>query len=181
MRSPLFFDVPAGLERSECDGCAKHVYWIRTTKGKRMPVDVDVYGGFAPTSSEPGRGWAHFATCPQAQRFRRAPAPVRERALRMAAVHDFPGNSGTPTLTLVVPGRVLPTPQPSLFESPGELLGAVALIALHSGVADSRILNFAEDARTAARTAMGRTFSLPAYNRVREAAGALERFHGERW
>lgn len=183
MRKLVYFDVPAGTERSQCDACPKQCYWIRTAAGKRMLVDVDVEGGIAPTSDEPGRGWAHFATCPQAQRFRRAPAPVRKRALRMAALPHSPGKSGSGPATLeLVRDRPTPAPpQPSLFESPADLVAAAKLLSQHSGVGESRILTFAEDARAAALSAAGRTFATDAHNSVREAANTLEKFYGERW
>jgi len=177
MRKLVYFDVPAGVERSQCDACPKKCYWIRTAKGNRMLVDVDVEGGIAPTADEPGRGFAHFATCPQAQRFRRAPAPVRKRALRMAS-HS---SGGAATLELVRDRPTPAAPQPSLFESPADLVAAARLLSQHSGIGESRILTFAQDARAAAHSAAGSTFATDAHNSVREAANTLEKFYGERW
>jgi len=187
MRKLVYFPVPAGTERSQCDACPKQCYWIRTAAGKRMLVDVDVEGGIAPTSDEPGRGWAHFATCPQAQRFRRAPAPVRKRALRMAGFDTVPKRIFGRDVVELKPVQLVrdrPTPvapQPSLFESPADLVAAAKLLSQHSGVGESRILTFAEDARAAALSAAGRTFATDAHNSVREAANTLEKFYGERW
>ena len=85
----------AGLGRTApCRGCGKEIAFIKTVKGKTMPVDPEsVYfipGGGPNTyvmmdgSIQRGReprqedaeavriGYrSHFATCPQAERFRR--------------------------------------------------------------------------------------------------------------
>jgi hypothetical protein len=57
-RPPLTFEIPPGANPTECRGCKALVYWIRTEKGKLMPVD-------------PG-GVSHFATCKDAAKFRKA-------------------------------------------------------------------------------------------------------------
>lgn len=48
--------IKEGQEPVVCRGCGKHVYWIKTDKGKNMPINPD--------------GITHFATCPQAGKFR---------------------------------------------------------------------------------------------------------------
>jgi hypothetical protein len=63
---------------------------------------------------------------------------------------------------------------------------AVQIVSENSGVACERIMNFAEDARTAIRTALHRTFPLwpesasqtERYEGVKSAAKVLEEFHG---
>ena len=45
------YPIPEGLEPKPCRSCEADVYWIRTEKGKPMPLDED--------------GTPHFATCPQ--------------------------------------------------------------------------------------------------------------------
>jgi hypothetical protein len=42
---------------SYCKGCGAKIYWIKTDKGKNMPVDPD--------------GVPHFATCPKVVQFRK--------------------------------------------------------------------------------------------------------------
>jgi len=53
------FDIPAGTQQSKCRSkdCGAIIYWIKTEGGKAMPVDPD--------------GTSHFATCPDAERFRK--------------------------------------------------------------------------------------------------------------
>jgi hypothetical protein len=60
------FEVP-------CRSCGKPVVWFRTAKGKRMPVDAATT---KPTDAEHQldlkRHTSHFATCPQAEGWRKA-------------------------------------------------------------------------------------------------------------
>jgi hypothetical protein len=56
-RKKVTFGIPAGTPAVPCRGCGAWIYWIRTEKGKLMPVD-------------PG-GAPHWATCPKAAEFRR--------------------------------------------------------------------------------------------------------------
>ena len=72
-----WFDVPPGTAPSECRSCTAEVYWIVTASGKRMPVDCDVEGGYSPDAARAneglvpeGRGISHFATCPDASKWR---------------------------------------------------------------------------------------------------------------
>lgn len=72
-----WFDVPAGTKPSECRSCRATIYWIETPNGKRMPVDCDVDGGSEPWKGVPGdgerdgHGVSHFATCEQADEWRK--------------------------------------------------------------------------------------------------------------
>lgn len=68
-----WFDVPAGTCPSECRAvvCRQTIYWIETPAGRRLCVDVEVPGGFAPTDRSDGRGIAHWATCAVRDAFRR--------------------------------------------------------------------------------------------------------------
>lgn len=71
-----WFDVPGGTPAAECRSCSAEIYWITTPAGKRMPVDCDVDGGYSPDATrgpalDPnGHGVSHFATCPQAGKWR---------------------------------------------------------------------------------------------------------------
>lgn len=51
---------------SACRACGKSIEFVETNSGKLMPVDED--------------GASHFATCPQADRFRK-PAPPQDTCL----------------------------------------------------------------------------------------------------
>lgn len=56
MNKPLKFEIPEGTEPTRCKGCKSLIYFITTENKKLMPVDPD--------------GTSHFATCPQAGKFR---------------------------------------------------------------------------------------------------------------
>jgi hypothetical protein len=51
------FDIPKNSPGALCKSCRARVFWIITTKGKKMPCNPD--------------GTSHFATCPDAAQFRR--------------------------------------------------------------------------------------------------------------
>ena len=60
---------------SKCRGCGADIIWIETHEGKKMPVDAKPKAGF--TKDFVGN-WkhtllheSHFATCPQAGKFRK--------------------------------------------------------------------------------------------------------------
>lgn len=53
----MTFDIPKGTPVAKCRSCGASIQWIKTTKGKNMPVNAD--------------GTSHFATCPQAGNWRR--------------------------------------------------------------------------------------------------------------
>jgi DNA-directed RNA polymerase subunit RPC12/RpoP len=61
-----------------CRGCGAEIRFEPTTKGKLMPVDAD--------------GTSHFATCPQAERFKK-PAPPQDECLSCGSreVDRLPG------------------------------------------------------------------------------------------
>ena len=54
----ITFDIPADADRGACRSCGEPIAWVLTAKGKKMPVEL--------TSKE-----AHFARCPDAQKWRR--------------------------------------------------------------------------------------------------------------
>lgn len=72
-RPPKFFTIPAGTGNQKCRGCDALVYWVKTEKGKLMPVRADVEGGRAPGTgaTDHGRGVSHFIDCPRANAFRK--------------------------------------------------------------------------------------------------------------
>lgn len=51
------FDIPPGTRQATCKSCHAVIYWIRTDKGKSMPVNPD--------------GSPHWATCPDADKFKK--------------------------------------------------------------------------------------------------------------
>lgn len=64
MNEPLKFEIPEGTEPARCRGCKAVIFWIKTERGRNMPVDPD--------------GTSHFANCPDADRFRNAYHPDRD-------------------------------------------------------------------------------------------------------
>ena len=56
MRQPQKFEVPSGAEWTECRSCHEKIVWVRTKRGRAMPVNED--------------GTSHFATCPDANEWR---------------------------------------------------------------------------------------------------------------
>lgn len=69
----ITFEIPEGTEPSRCKGCKALIYWIKTRADKNMPVDPD--------------GTSHFATCPNANKFRNQyhpdKDPKRQRQARL--------------------------------------------------------------------------------------------------
>lgn len=61
--------VPAGTPAGRCRGCDRVIYFVKTKKS-RMPIDCSVEEGRTPTAVSPGEGIPHWATCPNAERFR---------------------------------------------------------------------------------------------------------------
>lgn len=64
-RREIRYEIPEKIMRNRpviCkgEGCRAEIYWIETESGKRMPVDPD--------------GTPHWATCPDAGRFKRGAA-----------------------------------------------------------------------------------------------------------
>lgn len=56
-RPPYIFTIPLGTGLSHCRGCGGGIYWIRTSRGKNMPVNQD--------------GTSHFTSCEKASDFRK--------------------------------------------------------------------------------------------------------------
>jgi hypothetical protein len=72
------WSVPPNTPPAECRSCGKRIFWITTANHKLMPVDCAVPGGREPTPSEKGLhqgmhglGVSHFATCKQADQWRK--------------------------------------------------------------------------------------------------------------
>lgn len=58
-------------KRSVCWGCGTLIKWLKTKKGKAMPVELSEKV-IVTEAGEVVRGYeSHFATCPEADRFRR--------------------------------------------------------------------------------------------------------------
>lgn len=59
-KEPVTFTVPPGAQAQSCRGCQAVIFWILTSLGNKMPVNAD--------------GTSHFATCPDANKFRKPKA-----------------------------------------------------------------------------------------------------------
>jgi hypothetical protein len=65
-------------ERGQCKSCSAHVLWVVTESGARMPLDAEPERRFVVDSgTNPMRARvrntyvSHFATCPNAERWRK--------------------------------------------------------------------------------------------------------------
>jgi len=55
----------------ECRGCGQPVKWLKTIRGKNIPVDPDTIDDHGATVFDPYQGMvSHFATCTKADDFR---------------------------------------------------------------------------------------------------------------
>lgn len=74
-------DPVAEAQTTACSSCSAPIKWVRTERGKHMPVDAKpttllvATGGHGPQGTPnvtSRRGWvSHFATCPNADQHRR--------------------------------------------------------------------------------------------------------------
>ena len=53
----ITYEIPEGTKPARCRGCNAVVYWVKTKNNKNMIVDPD--------------GQPHWATCPEAKKFKR--------------------------------------------------------------------------------------------------------------
>ena len=67
-------------ERGQCKSCNAHILWVETENGKRMPLDLEPERRFvieAEAGADPMKARlrntyvSHFATCPNADRWRK--------------------------------------------------------------------------------------------------------------
>ena len=66
-----YFDVHETARPFRCRTCRTECFWIRTEKGEALLVDCGAPGGITPSFPRPGRGVAHFGTCPHAKQWSR--------------------------------------------------------------------------------------------------------------
>ena len=63
---------------SECRGCGQPVKWLKTIRGKNIPVDPDTIDDQGATVFDQDQGMvSHFATCPKSDELRRPKEPRR--------------------------------------------------------------------------------------------------------
>lgn len=56
---------------SKCRSCGADIVWMKTKKGKNIPVDYDHTNDPETTVFDPDTMTTHFETCPDADKFRR--------------------------------------------------------------------------------------------------------------
>lgn len=56
---------------SKCKACGADITWMKTEAGKNIPVDTDTVGDFGADVFDKETMTAHWATCPDADKFRR--------------------------------------------------------------------------------------------------------------
>lgn len=73
MKTPAFYEIPAGAKPTGCRGkdCTISVYWGKTPAGRPIPLSCEREGSQHPTAVAPGRGVSHHIDCPNADDFRR--------------------------------------------------------------------------------------------------------------
>lgn len=66
------------MTTSQCRSCGKVIVWLKTSRGKSIPVDLPAtmkdpdMGAFAPgTLFDATKHISHFATCPEAKKWRK--------------------------------------------------------------------------------------------------------------
>ena len=64
------------MDESKCKSCGARIGWVRTSSGRRMPVDLPRQQMFEIDANGYARAvmvvQSHFVTCPFADRHRRA-------------------------------------------------------------------------------------------------------------
>lgn len=87
-KSARLYDVPAGTPKKACRGptCGRSFYFVKSDRGEKVPIDVDVPGGKAPSEAKDrsqadlfgapvdvhdGRGISHYYVCPDRDLFTR--------------------------------------------------------------------------------------------------------------
>ena len=56
---------------SKCRSCGEEIVWLDTDSGKKIPVDADTVFDKEATVFDPEQMISHFATCPDADKWRK--------------------------------------------------------------------------------------------------------------
>jgi hypothetical protein len=59
------------LNRVKCKSCGVEIVWMKTSAGKNMPVDAGSFADPNATIFDPKEMISHFATCIDAQKWRK--------------------------------------------------------------------------------------------------------------
>ena len=55
---------------SVCKRCGEEIVWMKTDRGKNMPVNIESIADREAEIFDPDQMESHFATCPNAKKFR---------------------------------------------------------------------------------------------------------------
>lgn len=72
-RAPKMYEIPAGTAAGKCRSCGKKVFWTTDAENPehRRILSVDHVDAYPPTAATEGRGFSHFADCPDAGTWRK--------------------------------------------------------------------------------------------------------------
>lgn len=59
------------IKLSRCRSCDEYIVWMKTEAGKNMPVDADSCDEDDELIFDPDKHISHFATCPEADKWRK--------------------------------------------------------------------------------------------------------------
>lgn len=59
------------LKVTECRSCGAEIVWMKTQKGKNMPVDADTIQDADAEVFDYETMTSHFSTCPEANKWRK--------------------------------------------------------------------------------------------------------------
>lgn len=54
-----------------CKSCGAEIIWLKTDRGKNIPVDAETVADPGATIFDPEQMTTHFETCPDADKFRK--------------------------------------------------------------------------------------------------------------
>ncbi len=60
-----------GVPVQKCAGCGAEIYWVKSMKGRAMPVNTKKQSLITPEGNVVSGYTSHFATCPKAADFKR--------------------------------------------------------------------------------------------------------------
>ena len=55
---------------SKCRSCGEEIIWLKTDGGRNIPADADTVDDKGATIFDPEQMISHFATCPDANKWR---------------------------------------------------------------------------------------------------------------
>ena len=59
------------MKPSICSSCGEYIVWVKTERGKWMPVDADSFEEGDERVFDSSKHISHFATCPHADEHRK--------------------------------------------------------------------------------------------------------------